>query len=153
MGKSVLSISLIFFTGGRLKAMKATIYFTSWVFALSCLFACAHQKDSVNFSPIGSFVLVKVEGQTLPARVNHDGTSIRVVSGQLEFTEDGGAMSETVFGPPNGGDIHRRVTANYTQIGDELLLRWEGAGVTKGLLEDGSFTMENEGMTFTYVKE
>ena len=137
----------------RLMAMKTSILLTTVLFTLSCLAACSHRKQAENVSPVGTFSLVEVDGQSLPANVGHDGANIRVVSGQLVLTEEGDATSETVFGPPNGDDIHRRVTASYTQTGDELLLRWDGAGMTKGTLGDGSFTMNNEGMIFVYAKD
>lgn len=69
------------------------------------------------------------------------------------MTEEGGRISDTVFGPPKGEVVHRRVEASYTQSGNELLLRWKGAGMTKGTLGDESFTMDNEGMIFAYRKQ
>ena len=120
--------------------------------ALGCLTACSHRKSSAVHSPIGTYQLVEVNGQAIPTTLLHDGIEIRVVSGQLVLTEYGEVTSETVFGPPAGADIHRRVDASYTQNGNELLLRWKGAGVTKGSLGEESFRMNNEGMIFEYRK-
>jgi hypothetical protein len=137
----------------RMKPMKTTLLAATLILALSCLSACSHRKQSATFSPVGTFQLVEVNGQAVPANVVHGGIDIRVVSGLLVLTEEGGGTSDTVFGPPKGEDVHRRVEVSYTQSGNELSLRWKGAGTTKGTLGDESFTMDNEGMIFGYRKQ
>ncbi|MBT5709128.1 MAG: hypothetical protein HOI66_22640 [Verrucomicrobia bacterium] len=137
----------------RVVTMKTTLLSAILVLGLGCLSACSHRNPSATFSPVGTYQLVEVNGQAIPTTVHHGGIEIRVVSGQLVLTEAGDGLSETVFGPPAGAKVHRRVEASYTQSGNELLLRWKGAGMTKGTLGNEAFTMNNEGMIFSYRKK
>ena len=46
----------------------------------------------------------------------------------------------------------RTASTAYTRQGTELTMRWEGAGMTQGNLDGDTFTMNNEGMIFSYHK-
>jgi hypothetical protein len=48
--------------------------------------------------------------------------------------------------------ITREVKATYTRQGSKLTMQWEGAGMTTGTVEGDMFTMNNEGMVFSYRK-
>ena len=50
---------------------------------------------------------------------------------------------------PQGHEVNRVVNATYTVSGRELTMHWKGAGWTKGILKDNTFTMNNEGMIFS----
>ena len=98
----------------------------------------------------GRYELIAVNGATIPATVSHDGTDIKVHSGVFEIKADGTCSSKTVFTPPSGGKVTRKVNATYTRNGSNLVMQWEGAGTTTGTIEDETFTMDNHGIIFVY---
>ena len=101
---------------------------------------------------MGKYELVKVDGKPVPAQVDHGTTAILVVSGQMNFEPENNCTSLTVFSPIGGENIERRVTATFTRNGSEIDLTWHGAGRTKGTFENNAFTMNNEGMIFSYQR-
>jgi len=100
--------------------------------------------------PAGEYVLVSVDGLSVPADVADHGIELRVVSGVISLGADGTCTSRTVFQPPAGAEIAREVRATYTMAGDSLTLRWDGAGTTVGVFQGDTFTMDNAGMVFVY---
>jgi hypothetical protein len=106
-------------------------------------------KTSGDVGPVGSFALVSVDGSAVPATVRH-GATLTVRSGVFVINADGTCSSKLVFSPPSGGDVSREVKATWTRQGRTLTMKWEGAGTTTGTIEGDTFTMDNEGMVFTY---
>jgi hypothetical protein len=72
-----------------------------------------------------------------------------VHSGSFTINADGTCSSEVAFGPQK---FTRKVKATYTQEGSTLKMKWKGAGWTKGTIKGDTFTMNNEGMIFSYKK-
>jgi hypothetical protein len=107
-------------------------------------------KTAADISPVGSFVLVSVDGNKVPSVVQHGGPPLTVKSGTFNINADGTCSSKVVFSPPSGGEVSREVKATYKRQGPTLTMKWEGAGTTTGTLDGDTFTMNNEGMTFTY---
>jgi len=104
-----------------------------------------------SVDPTGSYDLVTVDGQTLPAIIDHDGVEIEVVSGWFEIRADGTCTCATSFEPPGHGEpIERVVDATYTLTDDTLMMQWQGAGQTVGTVAGERFTMMNEGIAFAY---
>lgn len=99
----------------------------------------------------GAYTLVKVDGKNLPCAVAHPG-SPTVKSGVFTFNADGTCSSKITFVTPSGGEAERYVKARYTREAGKLKMKWEGAGTTIGEIEDGTFTMNNEGNVFVYRK-
>lgn len=97
----------------------------------------------------GVYRLVAVNGSDVPTTVSHGNAKIKVHSGTFIINADGTCISKTVFGSQK---INREVKATYTQEGSTLNMQWIGAGRTEGTIEGETFTMNNEGMTFTYKK-
>ena len=100
----------------------------------------------------GVYTLVTVNGSKLPATVSHEGTKLGVRSGTFTINPDGTCKSQVTFVPPSGAEATREVKASYTQKGSKLAMRWEGAGATTGEIKGNTFTMNNEGMIFSYQK-
>ncbi|HVO52758.1 MAG TPA: hypothetical protein VMV60_17315 [Thermoanaerobaculia bacterium] len=94
---------------------------------------------------------MSVDGNAVPATVRH-GATLTVKSGVFIINADGTCSSKLVFSPPSGGDITREVKATYTRQRPTLTMKWEGAGTATGTVEGDTFTMNNEGMVFTYRK-
>jgi hypothetical protein len=100
----------------------------------------------------GDYALVSVDGKTVPCVVSHEGHDVTVKSGRFTITADGACRSESVFCVAGNKDVHRVVDATYTAAGKSLTMRWKGAGTTTGTVSGSTFTMNNEGMIFTYRK-
>lgn len=107
-------------------------------------------KTAADISPVGSFALVSVDGNKVPSTVQHGGPPLTVKSGIFIINADGTCSSTVVFSPPSGGEVSRVVKATYARQGPTLTMKWEGAGTTTGTIEGDTFTMNNEGMIFTY---
>ncbi len=113
-------------------------------------------KQEVKVAPssdfTGSYTLVTVNGNKVPASVSHDGAGIEIRSGIFTINADGTCSSKMVFVPPSGAEATRDSSATYTREGSKLKMQWKGAGLTTGTLEGSTFTMNNEGMVFAYKK-
>jgi len=107
-------------------------------------------KVAADISPVGSFDLVSVDGHKVPYTVQHEGSSLTVKAGIFIINADGTCSSKVVFSPPSGDEASREVKATYIRQGPTLTMKWEGAGTTTGTVEGDTFTMNNEGMIFTY---
>lgn len=103
-----------------------------------------------NVDPAGVYALVSVNGSAVPASVSHDGTALQVRAGTFTINADGTCSTKTVFVPPSGQEATRDVSATYTTAGSKLTMKWQGAGMTTGIIEGNTFTMDNEGMVFIY---
>lgn len=108
--------------------------------------------DSTNSVPAGTYRLIQVNDHPLPYTVPHEGRMPTIQSGKFTFAADGSCLSQVRFSLPQGGETERTVRATYTRRGAEFILKWEGAGVNTGTLNSNTFTMNNEGMIFRYVK-
>ncbi len=109
-------------------------------------------KVAADINPVGSYALVSVNGSKVPCTVQHEAATLSVKSGTFTINADGTCSSKVVFSPPSGGDSSREVKATYTRQGSKLTMQWEGAGTTTGTVNGDTFTMNNEGMIFTYHK-
>jgi hypothetical protein len=114
---------------------------------------CKHEAGgNANLDLTGIYVLVSVDGKTVPCNVTHEGVAITVKSGLFTLQADGHCNSQSIFSVPPGRDVSREVKATYMRQGAELTMQWEGAGMTKGNVNGNTFTMTNEGMVFAYRK-
>ena len=112
----------------------------------------AAARDTASVSPAGTYTLVSVDGKNVPCNLTHEGVAMIVKSGSFTINADGTCRSLSTFAVPPHPDVHREVTATYTQKGAELTMRWKGAGMTKGNIVGDTFTMNNEGLIFSYRK-
>jgi len=122
---------------------------------LLALTGCQHPTTTTATTgpdPAGVYTLVSVNGQNVPCNLTHESAAMTVKSGSFTITTNGTCRSLCIFAVPPHPDIHREVTATYTQQGAELIMRWHGAGTTKGQINGDEFTMNNEGMIFFYRK-
>jgi hypothetical protein len=109
-------------------------------------------KVATDADPVGTYTLVTVDGNKVPCALQHQGHNLTVKSGTFMINPEGTCTSTVVFGPPSGGEAVREVRATYTRQGSKLTMQWEGAGTTTGTTEGKTFTMNNEGMVFTYAR-
>ena len=150
---SSLSITQNLVPGDKIGAMKAIHLSILVLLTVSLSVACSHRDQTPeNKSHFGAYTLVEVDGHAIPAEVSHGQTLIRVESGRIEFEAGGTCISQTVFGPPEGENIHREVRADCVYKGHSVDLTWHGAGRTRGQFGPDDFTMNNEGMIFRYRK-
>ena len=127
-----------------------------WFFLICCgllIVACQQEANVSKDTKInGVYNLVSVDGNTLPAKINHDGVNLEVRSGSFTINADGTCGTKTTFVPPNGSETIREVSASFNKSGSKLTMNWKGAGTTTGTIEGNTFTMNNEGMIFIYKK-
>jgi len=109
-------------------------------------------RTGVEIDAAGTYALVSVDGNKVPCTVTHEGQTMTVQSGTFIINADGTCSSKVAFSLPTGAAASREVKASYTRQGATLTMKWEGAGMTTGNVERGSFTMDNEGMIFAYRK-
>jgi len=123
------------------------------VLTLVAVTGCKNENPpAAAMEPTGVYILVSVDGKNLPCSVTHEGVALTVKSGSLTLNADGTCRSLSTFAVPPNPDVSRDVKATFTRQGAELTMRWEGAGMTKGNLDGDTFTMNNEGMIFSYRK-
>jgi hypothetical protein len=117
------------------------------------MFKCKKQEMySKGYEFAGEYILVSVNGKSVPTSISHEGATLQVLSGAFSINEDGTCKSKTVFVPPSGIEVTREVNATYTKNGSRLTMQWEGAGKTVGIIQDSSFVMDNEGMELEYKR-
>ena len=133
-------------------------YIIAFILCLFLLFGfvvlgCMKKEIASNGSdPAGVYTLISVNGHRVPGSISHQGVALRVRSGTFIINADGTCSSKTVFVPPSGTEVTRNVTATYTRHGSKLTMKWKGAGITVGTIQENTFTMDNEGMIFIYKK-
>ncbi len=129
--------------------------FQRWfAMAVGLVFALCHAQAATTGTADNREVyrLVSVDGKPVPASVFHDGVTLEVREGTFTIHADGTCSSRIIMVPPSGREVVREVTATYVQQGPKLIMRWKGAGKTTGTVNDNTFTMNNQGMIFTYRK-
>ena len=123
------------------------------VLLLLALTGCKNQTPvTASLNPVGDYTLVSIDGRNVPCNLTHEGAAMIVKSGSFTINADGTCRSFTTFAVPPHPDVHREVKATYTQNGVALVMRWQGAGLTQGQINGNEFTMNNEGMLFSYRK-
>ncbi len=121
--------------------------------AVQLLPARAHAVAGPDNGDIaGVYTLVSVNGVAVPMTLDHEGAKLEIRSGAFTINADGTCLSRMVFVPPPGQEVTREVKATYTRQGSKLTMQWEGAGITEGVVEGTTFTMNNEGMVLAYRK-
>lgn len=132
--------------------MKTIIRLTALIIMLAVP-GCLALDTSDSDNPVtGIYYLVKVDGSGVPTDVSHDGTMLHVRSGVFIISDDGSCFSRTHFIPPGGEEIIREVHASFIADESRLVMKWEGAGVTEGTVAGKTFTMDNHGVIFEYVR-
>jgi hypothetical protein len=104
---------------------------------------------AATVNPVGNYSLATVDGHAVPCTVQHEGHTMTIKSGSFNINADGTCSSKMSL---EGRDAPIEVNADFTQAGSKLTMKWHGAGMTVGTLEDDTFTMNNEGMVFAYRK-
>jgi len=141
----------------RTKMKKAMMILVVMLIALTGCEMTNGSKETVEASAdvndfAGVYSLTAVDGASVPATVSHDGHQVMVHSGAFTINADQTCSCETIFGPPSGEKHTRNVNATYTLTGSTLNMKWTGAGWTKGTVKGDTFTMNNEGIIFSYKK-
>jgi hypothetical protein len=98
----------------------------------------------------GDYTLTTINGNSLPFTPPHKGGAPLVTSGMFTIRPDGNCISKILFALPSGKSSSREVSATYKRESNRLTMQWRGAGRTTGTIEGDTFTMINEGVTFSY---
>jgi hypothetical protein len=114
---------------------------------------CQRAETRIDHADISAaYRLIAVDGQSIPASVNHDGARLEIRAGEFVIRPDGTCSSDTTFVPPSGHEVRRKVAASYTRKEHQLRMKWTGAGTTLGQVQGDRFTMTNEGMVLVYQR-
>jgi hypothetical protein len=100
----------------------------------------------------GTYTLVTINGNKIPYTPTHEAGAPEVQSGTITLNADGTFTSAMSYGLPDGKVASRDFSGTYTRDGSRFSLQWKGAGVNTATLEGNTFTMNNEGVLFAYVK-
>ena len=117
------------------------------------IFISTCKKEQTTTNHEGVYTLISVDGKSVPASISHEGATLQVSSGTFTINADGTCSSKIVFIPPSGTEIVREVTATYKKDGLKLTMHWKDAGETIGIIQENTFTMDNEGMVLVYKKQ
>jgi hypothetical protein len=109
-------------------------------------------KSADTNSIAGVYILETVNGEKLSAAVTHEGNPLKIRSGAFTINADGTCSSKITVLPPSGEETTVVVKATYRQEGSKLNMQWQGAGSNTGTVDGKTFTMDNEGMIFSYQK-
>ncbi len=121
--------------------------------ALLAVTGCRSGDSAVLVDPAGVYTLVSVNGESVPCETRHGKTPMTINSGMFTIRADGTCHSLMKFSVSGHPEVTREVKATYSQRGDEITMKWERAGVTRGTVASNEFTMTNEGMVLSYRKE
>ncbi|MGZ8940351.1 MAG: hypothetical protein ACXW32_14185 [Limisphaerales bacterium] len=113
----------------------------------------SHRVQQNAGAPAETYALISVDGQPVPCSVTHNGGNLKINSGVFRFRPDGHCESSIELVSPAGQPVRKNVTATYSRDGEALTFQWKGAGKTKGTLSGDVFTMDNEGMVFSYQRQ
>jgi hypothetical protein len=138
----------------EMKKQRISTLVLGFVLAIGFLMSSCTKQESVRNDSgyTGVYTLKSVNGEPVPANVTHGSATLQVRSGTFIINIGGKCSTKTVFVPPSGTEIAREVSATYTKEGLILTMQWENAGKTVGTIQGNTFTMDNEGMVFVYMK-
>lgn len=120
--------------------------------ALILLTGCK-SKQSESGAAAGAVVtydLVSIGGQNVPCQITHGQAKLNVISGVFRFGPGGECESSIEFLSANGQTFRKDVSGTYARYGEKVNFRWKRAGRTEGRITDDVFTMNNEGIVFSY---
>jgi hypothetical protein len=100
----------------------------------------------------GTYTLVSVDDKAVPCEIMHGKVPMTIKSGRFTIAADGTCRSLMNFSVPQRDNLSRETTATFTRAGDQLAMKWKGAGTTRGQVRGDTFTMMNEGMKLQYRK-
>jgi hypothetical protein len=109
-------------------------------------------KSADTNSITGVYILETVNGEKLSAAVAHEGSQLKIRSGAFTISADGTCSSKITVLLPSGEETTVVVKATYRQEGSKLNMQWQGAGSNTGTVNGNTFTMDNEGMIFSYQR-
>ena len=105
-----------------------------------------------------TYNLVSVDGHPVPYAPMHEGGQApEVAGGSLTINSDGTFTGTIKFSNPNIVAVEPAVhdkgqPGTYTKEGNDLKLKWPGAGYTTATIDGDKLTMNNEGMLFVYER-
>ena len=112
----------------------------------------AQTADKAAANPAGIYLLVSVDGKTVPCTIKHEGHDMSVHSGTFTITTNGQITSVMTFSVGDKKNLRVETRATYTVKNSELTMKWQNTGTTKGRIAGQTLTMTNEGMAYVYKK-
>jgi hypothetical protein len=126
-----------------------------WLAVVLALAGAGYESESranTDFKPAEIFTLVSIDGKPVPCVLTRAGANMTVKSGVFTINSDGTCISKAILAITPFSDGNRVVKGTYKRKGTKLTMKWAGAGVTTGIVESNTFTINDEGMVFIYRK-
>jgi hypothetical protein len=109
--------------------------------------------------PVGTYVLVSVDGAALPYAVpagENRPAALEITGARLVLEADGTFRQWMVYRFEAEGaarTLDREFTGGWVREGGSFLLTWDGAGVTPARLDGDVLTYDNVGMQLTFRRQ
>lgn len=129
-----------------------------WPIVLACFVALSCDGPSSAVRPTvgpeeGTYVLVTVDGKTLPARLAEGGMLVEVDSATLTLGNGGSLRMSTSFRVgPEGRAATNVVTGSYAMNGAMLTFTYQNGGRNAGSLSGSTLQMTNEDLVWVFRK-
>jgi len=133
--------------------MKRGIVLLAFVFAALPTACKTNGMPNEDAGIVGEYQLVSIDEHEIPYAPMHGGQRVpTVTAGTLTLRDNGAFASKMQYAGSDGRTMNRTFTGTYKTDGANYILRWHGAGTTLVTIDDGTLTMNNEGMLFVYEK-
>jgi hypothetical protein len=124
--------------------------------------ACSRAVDTVPApapQPVGSYLLVSVDGSTLPYAVPADErrpAGLEITDARLVLEADGTFHQWMAYRFGSDGAVRtmeREFTGSWVKEGTVYRMTWDGAGATPARIDGDMFTYDNVGMLLTFRRQ
>jgi len=129
------------------------------VLAVAAMCGCGGGGDAAGpttvatASEVGTYVLVTLNGRSLPTTIPEAGTSIEVISGSLTLAADRTVRVSTTYRSAAGAAASTsEVSGTYSLQGSTLTFSYSNGGRNTATLSGATLQMLNEGVTWLYQK-
>ena len=135
---------------------RALRFFTAFLtLALVLVAGCKSKRPEPSSAgaQVETYKLISIDGQPVPCTIHHGQAKLNVKAGVFRFRPDGQCESSIEFLAPDGQTFRKDVSGTFARNGDKVTFQWKRAGRTEGTSAGDKFTMNNEGMAFSYTRE
>lgn len=124
------------------------------IFVLAAVAACGGSPTAAGSGDeVGTYTLVSIDGNALPATLTHGGVQATVVSATLILGTGGTVQMSTRFRlPPDTTTIPQNVSGSYQRSGSVLTFSYANGGANTGTVAGSDLRFLNEGASWLFHK-
>jgi hypothetical protein len=121
---------------------------------LACMCGCSSDTAGPNAgAELGTYSLVLLDMQGLPASIMEGGQEVEVLSSSLILSTGRRLRMTTTFRPsPGATPVSNEVTGSYTLKGNDFTFTYNNGGRNSGTLNGNTIQMLNEGVVWLFQK-